>query len=102
MEEWMFLVRWMDESCRLGMFHPDNTHSRQSHKCWGPYGTTFSDSLPFPQTLNGLNGTQEVSGMLLAIMSMNFLCNLGNTWVVPKDTGGKEEEEEEVAVQVEQ
>lgn len=44
-------------------------------------GVTFSDSLLSPQTLRCLNATQEVAGICLAIVTLNFLCNLDNTYM---------------------
>lgn len=68
----------------------------------GPLWKCFLRFPTFLQSLSCLRGTQEGPGIFLAIVSTSFLCNLGNIWVEPKDTGGREEEEEEVAVQVEQ
>lgn len=46
----------------------------------GPLWGDFSDFLPFPQTLSCLNDAQEVAGIFLAIVNMNFLCTLDNTY----------------------
>lgn len=57
------------------------TRSIQSHTFQSLYGVTFSHSLPLPQTLSCLTATQEVAGIFLAIVNMNFLCNLDNTYM---------------------